>query len=66
MVKPDSEYWILAEGYYAGFEDNAPEDPEIIAPKMQKYLKETGCSDKLLLEIIEEYFGTSGYDPDSD
>lgn len=57
MVRPDSDYCLLAEGYYAGFEDNGDSHPEIIAPKMMDYLKSSGCPDKILLEIIQEYFG---------
>jgi len=54
MVRPNSDYFLFAEGYYSGFEDNGGYDDTIL-PKMQDYLKSLGCPDDVLLEIIDTY-----------
>jgi hypothetical protein len=59
MARPTREYFLLAEGFYAGHGVcyDYTECVEL-AQDMTKYLKEISCPDDTLYDIIMEYFET--------
>ena len=57
MVRPNSDFHLLAEGYFAGGHFSCHDESVELASNMHDYLKDLSCPDKLLYEIIDEYFG---------